>query len=68
VLNDLLNHYFLRNLPFLILASKQDLKESLSPEISKILKLDQIKDRKWKIEGTSLNDKQGLINCLKWLE
>lgn len=57
----------LKGVPVLIYANKQDLDGALSAEeISHSFQLEQIKDRKWHIEGCSAIAGEGLREGLEW--
>eukprot|EP01113_Clastostelium_recurvatum_P031642 TRINITY_DN3970_c0_g1_i4.p1 TRINITY_DN3970_c0_g1~~TRINITY_DN3970_c0_g1_i4.p1 ORF type:complete len:300 (-),score=66.11 TRINITY_DN3970_c0_g1_i4:199-1098(-) len=59
----------LRGVPFLFLANKQDLPQSLSvAEITDALGLHGIHDRAWHIQGTCTLSGDGLDEGLKWLD
>ena len=55
-------------IPALFLANKIDVKESLSvDEICSLLKMKDLTERPWKIEGATRNNLEGIIkglNCL----
>jgi len=64
----LLNHDDLKDIPFLILANKQDLPDIMSvEEISAKLYLDSINNREWYIQGTSGITSEGIDRGLDWL-
>ena len=64
----LLNHDDLKDIPFLILANKQDLPNIMSTdEISAKLNLESINDREWYIQGTSAITSEGINRGLEWL-
>ena len=63
-----LNEEELRDAALLIFANKQDIKGSVSPkEISDILEMGKIKNRKWLVQGSSAISGQGLKEGLDWL-
>ena len=52
----------------LVMANKQDLKESMSPnEITDKLGMSQLKGRQWLVQGTSATSGQGLKEGLDWM-
>ena len=58
----------LKNCSVLVMANKQDLKDSLSPnEIADKLGLTGIKGRKWMVQGTSATTGQGVKEGFDWL-
>ena len=63
-----LNNEILKDAAFLIFANKQDLNGDVSPnELTKILEIDKIKNRKWFIQGSSAVNGQGIKEGLDWL-
>ncbi|RCN43438.1 hypothetical protein ANCCAN_10564 [Ancylostoma caninum] len=59
--------YFSR-VPVLIFANKQDLVSSApASEISKRLKLTEIRDRVWQIQGCSALTNEGVSEGIKWV-
>ena len=63
-----LNEEELRDAALLIFANKQDIKGSVSPkEISDILEMGKITNRKWLVQGSSAISGQGLKEGLDWL-
>ena len=66
-LNKLLNEEWLYKKPFLIFANKQDLNSYTPGEIADKLKLSQIRDRKWMIQGCSSINGFGLSEGFEWL-
>ena len=57
-----------KNKPILIIANKQDLDTSLSPdEVSEIMDVKQIKEREYKVIGTSSKTGEGIPEILDWL-
>ena len=64
----LLNEESLQGVPLLIYANKQDLPNALMPnDIIKKMELNQIKERKWLIQGSSGIEGKGLSEGLDWL-
>ena len=54
--------------PFLIMANKQDLESAMSlQEITEKLKLNNVFDRYWKVQGTCAITGQGLDEGLDWI-
>ena len=54
--------------PILVMANNQDFNGALSPdEIEEKLGMSQIKNRLWKVLGTSSNTGQGLKESLEWI-
>jgi len=52
----------------LVLANKQDLDGALPPnEITGILRMRDIKERSWLVQGTSVNTGKGLKEALEWM-
>ena len=67
-LNHMLEEEVLKNCPLLVLANKQDLNEAMSPkEVAGKLGLDEIKDRKWVVQGTDALTGQGIREGLDWM-
>lgn len=65
----LLNEKALKKCPLLVFANMQDKDNCLSPiKICEILKLSDIKDRKWTIIGCSSKNAFGLNEGFAWLE
>ena len=63
-----LNNEILKDAAFLIFANKQDLNGAVSPnELTKILEIEKIKNRKWFIQGSSAVNGQGIKEGLDWL-
>ena len=57
-----------KNCVILVMANKQDLKESLSPyEITEKMRREQLKGRTWKVIGTSCITGEGLKEGLDWI-
>lgn len=68
VLKLMLGEEELKNSALLIMANKQDLSGSLSPnEISQQLGMKEVKDRHWLVQGTSAQTGQGLKEGLDWM-
>jgi len=66
--NYLLPEEDLKNKPILVFANKQDLNNAASPnEIVELLNLNEITDRKWKIQGSSGINNIGLSEGFEWL-
>ncbi len=58
----------LKDCVVLVMANKQDLKESMSPnEITDKLGMSQLKGRQWLVQGTSATSGQGLKEGLDWM-
>lgn len=58
----------LKDCVLLVMANKQDLKDSISPnDITDKLGLSQIKGRNWLVQGTSATTGQGLKEGLDWM-
>jgi ADP-ribosylation factor-like protein 3 len=58
----------LKGVPLLVLANKQDLLNSLSPEeISEELRLNTIRNRPWTIQPCSARDGEGLADGMGWV-
>ena len=58
----------LKNCFVLVMANKQDLNGSLSPEdVSKILGMETLNGRSWIVLGTSVKTGQGLKESLDWM-
>ena len=67
-LKNVLNEEELIDCPILVLANKQDLRSSFSPdEITEKLGMKQIKGRKWLVQGASAVTGQGLKEGLDWI-
>ena len=63
-----LNNEILKDAAFLIFANKQDLNGAVSlNELTKILEIEKIKNRKWFIQGSSAVNGQGIKEGLDWL-
>ena len=68
ILLECLNDERLKDAAFLIFANKQDLNGAISPnELTKILEIEKIKNRKWFIQGSSAVNGQGIKEGLDWL-
>ena len=68
ILLECLNDERLKDAAFLIFANKQDLNGAISPnELTKILEIKKIKNRKWFVQGCSAVSGQGIKECLNWL-
>ena len=68
ILLECLNDERLKDAAFLIFANKQDLNEAISPiELTKILEIEKIKNRKWFVQGSSAVNGQGIKEGLDWL-
>ncbi|VDM66424.1 unnamed protein product, partial [Strongylus vulgaris] len=66
-LMELLDEEKLSRVPVLIFANKQDLVSSApASEISKRLKLTEIRDRVWQIQGCSALTNEGVSEGIKW--
>ncbi|VDO19906.1 unnamed protein product [Heligmosomoides polygyrus] len=66
-LMELLDEEKLSRVPVLIFANKQDLVSSApAAEISKRLKLTEIRDRVWQIQGCSALTNEGVSEGIKW--
>ena len=67
-LNNLFKEDELRDCVFLVLANKQDLEDAMkAEELSSTLNLNQFKDKKWQIYGTSAIKGEGLNEAFDWL-
>ena len=67
-LNKMLAEEELNNQPLLVMANKQDIKESLScNDIVDLLGLKDIKNRQWLVQGTSGVTGNGLTEGLDWM-
>lgn len=67
-LRRLLNEEELKSAIILIFANKQDLVNSKDiMHIQRRLNLDEIKDRKWKIQGSCATTGEGLYEGLDWI-
>ena len=56
------------NAPLLVLANKQDLKNAVPPtEIANKLGLPKLKNRTWRIQGTSILSVDGLYEGFDWI-
>ena len=67
-LKKMLNEEELKDVILLVMANKQDLKDAFSPnEVTEKLGLNQIKGRKWLVQGTSATTGQGLKEGLDWM-
>ncbi|VDL65387.1 unnamed protein product [Nippostrongylus brasiliensis] len=67
-LMELLDEEKLSRVPVLIFANKQDLVSSApAAEISKRLKLTEIRDRVWQIQGCSALTNEGVSEGIKWV-
>ena len=63
-----LNDEELKEAALLIFANKQDINGSASPnELTKILEMENIRNRKWLVQGSSAISGQGLKEGLDWL-
>ena len=68
ILLECLNDERLKDAAFLIFANKQDLNGAISPiELTKILEIEKIKNRKWFVQGSSAVNGQGIKEGLNWL-
>ena len=68
ILLESLNDERLKDAAFLIFANKQDLNGAISPiELTKILEIEKIKNRKWFVQGSSAVSGQGIKEGLDWL-
>ena len=68
ILLECLNDERLKDAAFLIFANKQDLNGAISPiELTKILEIEKIKNRKWFVQGCSAVSGQGIKEGLDWL-
>ena len=68
ILLECLNDERLKDAAFLIFAKKQDLNGAISPiELTKILEIEKIKNRKWFVQGCSAVSGQGIKEGLDWL-
>ena len=67
-LKKMLNEEELKDVILLVMANKQHLKDAFSPnEVTEKLGLNQIKGRKWLVQGTSATTGQGLKEGLDWM-
>jgi len=67
-LHELLTQEKLAGASLLVLANKQDIKGALSHEqIAKVLDLATIKNRHWRIQGSSAMTGGGLVEGIDWL-
>ncbi|CAG8495922.1 13833_t:CDS:2 [Ambispora leptoticha] len=58
----------LRDSVFLVLANKQDLPNAMSvQEVTHVLKLENLKGRKWFVQGTCATSGDGLLDGFQWL-
>ena len=58
----------LDNASLLVYANKQDMYGALSPQvITEKLELNQIKNRKWMVQGSSATNGSGLLEGLDWI-
>ena len=58
----------LRNVPLVILANKQDCRESVMPvEVGESLGVSRLTDREWHIQGTSAMSGDGLLDAFLML-
>ena len=63
-----LNEEELKDAALLIFANKQDINGAVSPsELTKILEMEKIRNRKWLVQGSSAISGQGLKEGLDWL-
>ena len=63
-----LNEEELKDAALLVFANKQDLNGAASPsELTKVLELGNLKNRKWLVQGSSALTGQGLKEGLDWL-
>ena len=68
ILLECLNDERLKDAAFLIFANKQDLNGAISPnELTKILEIEKIKNRKLFVQGSSAVSGQGIKEGLDWL-
>ena len=68
ILLECLNDERLKDAAFLIFANKQDLNGAISPiELTKILEIEKIKNRKLFVQGSSAVSGQGIKEGLNWL-
>ena len=68
-LNWLLDKSDLAGLPLLVLANKQDLEGAMNvDEVNEKFNLDQIKERKWHIQGTSYKDRASILDGFDWFK
>ena len=59
----------LKDVMLLVIANKQDKAEAMSSaEIAETLKLHNIPDRKWFIQGTCATTGDGIFTALDWLQ
>eukprot|EP01042_Synura_sphagnicola_P002997 gene2997-3674_t len=67
-LRQLLDEDRLSNIPLLIMANKQDILSSASPdEITAELGLSELRDRTWHILGCSAKTGEGLQEGMEWI-
>ena len=68
VLKLMLTNEELENACLLVLANKQDINGAISPvELTKILDMGNLKNRKWLVQGSSAVSGQGLKEGFDWL-
>ena len=68
VLKLMLTSEELKNACLLVLANKQDINGAISPvELTKILDMGNLKNRKWLVQGSSAVSGQGLKEGFDWL-
>ena len=68
ILLECLNDERLKDAAFLIFTNKQDLNGAISPiELTKILEIEKIKNRKLFVQGSSAVNGQGIKEGLNWL-
>lgn len=59
---------FVRGMPLLIFANKQDLPMSLSPaEVTDKLRLHQLSGRHWRVQASCATSGQGIVEGFQWL-
>lgn len=67
-LNKILAEDELKDSALLVMANKQDLKNSMTPkDLTEKLELSKIKDRPWLVQGTSATTGQGLKEGFDWM-
>lgn len=65
---DIANDPFMRNAAILVFANKQDMEGAIKPrDLCPLIGLDQMKSRKWHVQGTIATRGDGLYEGLDWL-
>ncbi len=64
----LVSEDYIKDIPILVLANKQDLENSLTPnQITDLLKIGNLVSKPWLVQGTSFIKEKGIDEGFKWL-